>query len=157
MEGCQSGRYHYDRGAYDVVSHNSSPYALSKSEAMSISVAAIASSFWLFAVGKMDDTRDHNKHSEPHESAQKESMNPLEVHHPVSFVVESQQPGDEDDHIENKRHIHVDVDHATDHFAPPPAQAPAISCIIVNSKGHREEEDEVGKDEVEYSDGGGGS
>ena len=50
----------------------------------------------------------------------------------------------------------MDVDHAADHFTPLHAQFPVNSCVIVYPEGHGEEEDEVGEDEVEYSDGGHG-
>lgn len=160
MEGCQHGGHHYDHCAYDVVEHlGTRLYVSAKLEAMCFSggivpVQALFPS--AFAIGKIDYARDHDKHHHPHHSTDEECMNPPEGGHLFSFVVEHHQACNEDDHIEDKRHVHVDVDHAADHFTTPEAQAPAMSCVIVNPEGHSEEEDEVGEDEVEYSDGGDG-
>ncbi|TNN86575.1 hypothetical protein EYF80_003345 [Liparis tanakae] len=106
--------------------------------------------------GKVDDARDHDKHRHPQHSTGNQCMNPLEGGHLLSFVVERHQACDEDDHIEDERHVHVDVNHAADRFAPPVAQAPVMSGVVVNPEGHSEKEDEVGEDEVEYSNGGDG-
>lgn len=73
--------------------------------------------------------------------------------HFLTFAVESYQTHDEDDNIENKRHVHVDVDHGADNATPPYTEAPGFICIIVNPEGYSEEEDEVGEDEVEYGNG----
>lgn len=50
----------------------------------------------------------------------------------------------------------MDVDHAADHFTPSLPQIPLMSGIIIYSEGHCEKEDEVSKDQVQHSDGGGG-
>lgn len=157
MEGRQHRGHHYDDCAYDVVEQlgRNSFYVVAKVEAAChiggiVGVRALI----LFAIGKMDNARDHSKHHHPHHSTDKECVNLLEGGHLLSFEVEHHQACNEDDHIEDKRHVHVDVDHAADHFTPPKAQGPVISGVVVNPKGHSEKEDEVGEDEVEYSDGG---
>lgn len=71
-------------------------------------------------------------------------------------VVERHHACYQDDHIENKRHVHVDVDHAADHFTPSMTKIPVISDIVVDPKGHSGEEEEMGKDEVKNGDGGDG-
>lgn len=72
-------------------------------------------------------------------------------------VVERQKAGQEDDHVEDKRHVHVHVDHGTDHSAPVRAQVPRFNCVVVNSEGDCEQKYEVGEDQVEDGDGCGGN
>lgn len=157
MEGCQHRGHRYDHCACDVVEHlGCRLYVLAKLEAMCFADGAIGAFPSVFAVGKMDYARDHNEHHDPHHRTEKECMNPMEGGHLLNLAVECHQSCDEDDHIEDKRHIHVDVDHSADHFAPPEAQAPVISRVVVNPEGHSEKEDEVGENEVEYGDGGDG-
>lgn len=159
MEGCQHYGHHYDRSAYDVVEHPCCRrYAFAKLEAMCCSSGAIVRALFLIvqAIGIIQYERYQNEHHDPHLSTDKERMDPTEGGHLPFFMVECHQACDEDDHIEDKRHIHVDVDHPADHFAPTEAQAPVISCIVVNPEGHSEKEDKVGENEVEHSDGGDG-
>lgn len=104
----------------------------------------------------MHDARDHDEHHDPHRSTDEESVELLEGYHKLSVVVERHQACDEDDHVEEEGHVHVDVDHAADHPAQPGAQVPLMIGVIVNPEGHGQEEDEVGEDEVEYGYGGDG-
>ncbi len=160
MEGCQHSGHHYDHCAYDVVEHlGTRVYVFAKLEAVCCIAATIRVRVLIlsvFAVGKTDYARARDKHHDPHRSTDEERMNPPEAGHLLSFVVEHHQARNEDDHIEDKRHVHVDVDHAADHFTPPETHSPVLSRVIVDPEGHSKEEDEVGKDEVEDCNGGGG-
>lgn len=48
------------------------------------------------------------------------------------------------------------VDHAADHFTPSNTQAPVTCGVVVNPKGHGDEEEKVGEDEVKNGNGGDG-
>lgn len=104
----------------------------------------------------MDYARDHDEHHHPHRGADHERVDPLEGGLPLLFVVKSPEAHDEDDDVEDEGHVHVDVNHAADHFAPTDAEAPLVIGVIVNPERHGEEEDKVGEDEVENSYGGDG-
>lgn len=111
--------------------------------------------FLLFiAIHKNDYAGNYNQKSDPNHNTDKNSINLLQGRHRPTFVVERHQACDEDDHIEDKRHVHVHVDHHADHFAPAIAEAPVISGVVVNPEGYRQKENEVSENEVEYSNGG---
>lgn len=81
-------------------------------------------------------------------------MHLAEGDHLLSLVVERQQAHDNDDHIEDEGHIHVGVNHQTDHFAKIKVEVPFMNGIVVYPERHGEKEDKVCKDEIVHSDGG---
>lgn len=150
MQGRQRDGHHNDDEAADVVDHLGVLYHSPKVE------ATFVVAFHFLPVTEMDNGRDSDEHRNPSRGAGEECAAPMCGRHVPGSPVKLHHASDEDDHVEDKRHDHVDVDHAADHFAPLYAQRPLISGVIVNPKWHRYEEDEVREDEVEYCDGGGG-
>lgn len=60
----------------------------------------------------------------------------------------------EDDDIDDEDHMHVNVDHAADHFTEKHRQVPVISHEIVDAERDGDHEDDVNQDQVEKGDGG---
>lgn len=157
LQGGQHGGRHDDHAAHDVVEDlRRWRNVAAEVEAMRGIAAAEALVVHLRPVGEVDDARRHHQHRHPQEGAAEQGMDPPELRLVHALVVERHQAHDEDDDVEDEGHVHVDVDHAADHPAPGVAQQPVVSGVVVDPKGHGDQEEEVGEDEVEHSHRGDG-
>lgn len=153
LEGHQHRGHHYDHYANDVVQHLAFKLDVTAEVKAMRGVLRAAVHF---AIVKVYDAWENQEHQHPHHNADEDGVDPVEGDLALRPAVERDQAQDQDDHVEDERHVHVDVDHGTDHPAPPTAHVPVIGGMVVNPEGHGEEEDEVGEDEVQHSNGGTG-
>lgn len=151
LEGCERRGHHYDHHAKDVVQHLGHKVDVSAEvKAMRVVMRAAV------AIVKVQHAWDHQEHQHPHHHADEDGVAPVEGDLAPRPAVERDLPRDQDDDIEDERHVHVDVDHRADHPAPPAAHGPVMGGVVVDPEGHGEEEDEVGEDQVQHGDGGTG-
>lgn len=157
LQGGQHGSRHDDHAAHNVVEDlRRWRDVAAEVEAMRGIAAAVALPVHLRPVGEVDDEWRHHQHNHPQEGAAKQRVDPPELRLVHTLAVERHQARDEDDDVQDEGHVHVDVDHAADHPAPELAQHPVGGGVVVDPKGHGDQEEEVGEDEVEHGHRGDG-
>lgn len=102
----------------------------------------------------MQDHRADDYHNGPYADAKCYGMQlPIELPFLHFFKVIQEMNGEDDD-IDGEDHMHVNVNHAADHFAESHGQIPAVSHVEVDAERDGDQEDAVGYDQVEKGDGG---
>lgn len=153
LQGRQRKGCYYDHHGNDVVEHLACRVDVAAEVKAMCGVMGAAVHF---TVVKVNDEGDHQEHQHPHHDADEEGVAPAEGDPVLRPAVERDQARHQDDHVEDERHVHVDVDHGAGHPAPSAAQGPVFSGVVVNPEGHGKEEDEVCEDQVQHGDGGAG-
>lgn len=114
-----------------------------------------------FAVGFVDvcpvmiqGHRADDQHHGPYGDAERHGMEtPIELDLLYFFKVIHKVNGEDDD-VDDEDHVHVNVDHAADHFTEKHMQVPGLSHIVVDAERDGEQEEDVDQDQVEKGDGG---
>lgn len=105
----------------------------------------------------IQDHRADDYHDGPYADAERHGMEtPIELHL-LHFFKVMQIMNNEDDDVDDEDHVHMNVDHAADHFAKDHTQVPVVHRVVVDSERDGEQEDGVNKDQVEKGDGGPGA
>lgn len=102
----------------------------------------------------IEDHRADDYHSGPYADAKHHGMEtPIEFHL-LHFFKVMQEINGKDDDVDDEDHMHVNVDHAADHFTEGHRQGPDIHHVVVDAEGEADQEDDMDQDQVEKADGG---
>lgn len=102
----------------------------------------------------VQDHRADDDHDGPYADAERHCVEtPIELHL-LHFFKVMQEMNAEDDDVDDEDHVHVNVDHAADHFAEGHRQAPGFRHVVVDAERDGDQEHDVDQDQVEEGDGG---